>query len=72
MEYYVYAYIRKTNGIPYYIGKGKGSRCIDRHPGVSVPKDHSKIILMEQNLTNLEEGKDQDIQLWPQKEDLKK
>jgi hypothetical protein len=51
--YYVYAYIRKSNGTPYYIGKGKGDRAICRHPGVSVPNDRSKIILIEQNLTNI-------------------
>ena len=51
--YYVYAYIRKSNGTPYYIGKGKGNRAICRHPGVSVPTDRSKIILVEQNLTNI-------------------
>jgi len=51
--YYVYAYIRKTNNTPYYIGKGKGKRAIDKRHSVSVPKDKSKIVFLETNLTNL-------------------
>ena len=52
MSYYIYAYLRQ-NGTPYYIGKGKGRRAWDFHPGVSVPKDQSRIIIMESNLTNV-------------------
>jgi SPX domain protein involved in polyphosphate accumulation len=52
MSYYIYAYLRQ-NGTPYYIGKGKGKRAWDRHPGVSVPKDNSRIVIMESNLTNI-------------------
>jgi hypothetical protein len=51
--YYVYAYIRQSNGQPYYIGKGKGYRAWSKEHKVSVPKDLSKIVIMEQNLTNL-------------------
>lgn len=50
--FYVYAYIRKSNGTPYYIGKGSKKRAIDKH-SISVPKDHSKIIIVEQNLTDI-------------------
>jgi hypothetical protein len=50
--YYVYAYLRLSDNTPYYIGKGKGTRYKDRH-SVSVPKDRSKIIFLETNLSNV-------------------
>ena len=51
--YYVYAYINKKTGLPYYIGKGKGDRAYSKDHNVSVPKDKSKIIFLETNLTEI-------------------
>lgn len=50
--FYVYAYLRKSNETPYYIGKGTGKRYLGVH-NVSVPKDKSKIVFLESNLTEI-------------------
>lgn len=53
LEYYVYAYIRRSDGTPYYIGKGKGNRAYAKEHSVSVPLDRTKIVFLETNLTDI-------------------
>ena len=50
--YYVYAYLRKSDLTPYYIGKGKDKRYKGKHT-VNIPPDDSHIVFLETHLTNV-------------------
>ena len=51
MKYYVYAYIR-TDGTPYYIGKGTGKRAWNKSKGeIQKPSTNTRIVILERNVT---------------------
>ena len=53
--YYTYAYISSRTKLPYYIGKGIGTRLFISHKnhGITTPRNLDQIIVLEQNLTEL-------------------
>ena len=50
--FYVYAYLRKSDLTPYYIGKGSDDRVHGSH-NVTIPRDPTKIVILEDCLTEL-------------------
>lgn len=64
-NYYVYLHIKKTNGEPFYVGKGNRKRCISKHGRNTfwyntVEKYGFDVIFLEKNLTD-QEAKDLEI-----------
>ena len=53
-HFYTYAYLRKDDRTPYYVGKGRGKRAYDSSHNVKVPDDKGRIIFLKQNLTEEE------------------
>lgn len=54
LKYYVYVYLRSKDLTPYYIGKGSKKRYLEYHGNhIAVPKDKSRIVFLETNLTEL-------------------
>jgi hypothetical protein len=51
--YYIYAYLRKKDFTPYYVGKGCGKRAWIKHNNVKTPNNKQLIVIMESNLTEL-------------------
>lgn len=51
-NFYVYAYLRKSTGTPYYIGKGQFNRAWSKHH-FKIPKNPRQIIVIEKNLTEI-------------------
>lgn len=52
-SFYVYAYLRKSDNTPYYIGKGKAGRAYAKNHAISVPKNRSQIVFLETNLSEI-------------------
>jgi hypothetical protein len=53
LKYYVYAYLRKHDLTPYYIGKGTGNRATAKDHNVKIPNEKSRIVIIESNLSDI-------------------
>jgi hypothetical protein len=52
-NFYVYAYLRRKDNTPYYIGKGYAGRAWIQHGRIKTPKDNTKIVVLESNLSEI-------------------
>lgn len=52
-HFYVYAYLRKSDLTPYYIGKGVRDRAIQVTHNVKVPTDPNRIIIVAESLSDI-------------------
>lgn len=50
--FYVYAYLRSDNS-PYYIGKGSGLRAWNSNHTINLPKDKTRVVILEQGLSEV-------------------
>ena len=53
LKFYVYAYLRKKELTPYYIGKGTGNRAWAKAHNVKIPSDNYRIVIVEANLSDV-------------------
>ena len=53
LKFYVYAYLRKKELTPYYIGKGTGSRAWAKAHNVKIPTDNYRVVIVEANLSDV-------------------
>lgn len=49
-NFYVYHYLRSSDGTPFYVGKGSGSRAFEKHFGRRAPS-RDRIVFIAKNLT---------------------
>jgi hypothetical protein len=52
-KFYTYAFLRE-DGTPYYIGKGCGNRCYEKHGRKVTPPSRDRILILKRNLTEEE------------------